>query len=70
MDDGFYYADWDNPGNLPVVAGFIVQDGKVHPSETAPIIGWARGKPAPVLRRWVEDKGGQVLLVTRFERLF
>ena len=64
MDDGFYSAEWAG-----VTAGFEVVYGQVT-DETAPILKWARRKPAPVLDRWVKDKGGQVRLVARFDPLF
>lgn len=64
MEDGFYQATWAG-----VVAGFEVVAGKVT-DETAPILKWARQKPASTLTRWVGGKGGTVALVTRFEALF
>lgn len=71
--DGFYSAEWagpaDGPSGAGVTAGFEVVAGRVT-EETAPILKWARGKPAPTLTRWVEGKGGQVRLVAQFETLF
>lgn len=64
MRDGFHLASW--PG---VVAGFEVRAGIVT-DETAPILKWARQKPAPTLDRWVRGKGGYTELVTEFETLF
>lgn len=65
MQDGLYQ------GSVPkgFCAGFVVLNGQVT-EETAPILKWARGKPAPTLIRWIEGKGGRVELVTPFERLF
>lgn len=64
MDDGFYQASWRG-----VTAGFEVIQNLVT-DETAPILKWARRKPARTLDRWVKSKGGQVELVTPFEALF
>lgn len=64
QQDGFYQASWAG-----VVAGFEVRDGRVT-DETAPILKWARQKPAPTLDRWVRGKGGRVELITPFEKLF
>lgn len=64
MKDGFWQATWDG-----VAAGFEVRNGIVT-DETAPILQWARQRPALTLTRWVAGMGGTVALVTEFEALF
>ncbi len=65
MKDGFWQADL--PDGL--CAGFEVRDGVVT-DEVAPILKWARQKPALTLARWVGSKGGTVALITEYVSLF
>lgn len=60
IPDGFYRVT-----TKFAVAGFEVRNGLVSETdgEVAPILKWAKGKPATVVSRWANNHGGQVELV-------